>query len=115
MKVAQGMASVFVFSLTLLNLCDSSHGASVSFRKQSLQVVQTIVQQAGVKMAESAVQDNRTADCDAWDGTKVFGLDENHQCEWVQMSSGPKMCCRSYHDSVSTLSNGMGVGVTAQR
>jgi len=101
MKVAQGMASVFVFSLTLLILCDSSHGASVSFRKQSLQVVQTIVQQAGVKMAESAVQDNRTADCDAWDGTKVFGLDENHQCEWVQMSSGPKMCCRSYHDSVS--------------
>lgn len=38
----------------------------------------------------------------AWDGC-VLGSDGRNQCEWAQMVSGPKMCCRTYHNAVDDI------------
>jgi FkbM family methyltransferase len=43
-----------------------------------------------------------------WDGVKFLGSDGSHKCEWADMSSGPKMCCRSYKDAVSDTVKGQG-------
>jgi len=43
-----------------------------------------------------------------WDGANLLGSDGSHKCEWKDMSSGPKMCCRSYPDVVSDSVKGSG-------
>ena len=60
---------------------------------------------------------DKITQCDAHHGAKdvwqagdecILGSDGQNECEWTRLRSGPKFCCRRYHDAISYIVKSQG-------